>query len=361
MYLRFITLLFLTLIPIMSSSQEAPGYGSIGGQVLDPAANPIDNVSVFMHNTTLGDASDSLGKYLITRVPTGHYTLVASMMGYEMQKKEVTIEDKKHTVLHLLLVPKAITFEPLEISASEAKEWKKHLGEFKKLFIGTSESALKCEITNPEVIDFSKPSRDLFNARAQAPIILINPEFGYRVEFILEYFTASGGELRYSVQTRFIEIEEEDEKQRKEWQTKRLKAYAGSIRHFLDALIVGETEQAGFWISSLVECPQWGRDNTRWPTRMLDSSVSIEPGSNDFERILSFSGCMQVEYSKESAESGYMHDDRQISWIELPHQIPVSVDIRGNILYGSVIKKYGYWAWKRAGDMLPTDYVPPVH
>jgi GWxTD domain-containing protein len=49
----------------------------------------------------------------------------------------------------------------------------------------------------------------------------------------------------------------------------------------------------------------------------------------------------------------------QISWIELLDP-SVSVDTRGNLLYRNVLKKHGYWAWKRVGDLLPIDYIPEL-
>ncbi|MCH8128098.1 GWxTD domain-containing protein [candidate division KSB1 bacterium] len=83
--------------------------------------------------------------------------------------------------------------------------------------------------------------------------------------------------------------------------------------------------------------------------------IKVTNGKSLHERYVSFLDILKVEYTKENDE--YTHEKIQQSWIELTDS-SVTVDTCGNLLYQHAIKRYGYWAKKRVGDMLPFDYQP---
>ena len=365
--LLFLSFSFLFITNL--NAQEKQQYGSVTGFVHDNKSRaPIENVSVFLSNTTKGDASNKSGEYIISKVLPGKYTLVASMMGYETKKTTINVLAGETTARDFKLKLKTFEFEAVEIIAYNASQWKKDLKKFKYLFLGNSNFARECEIRNPEIIDFTKGSRRAFTAKAQMPIILINKALGFEIEFSLEYFVASETELNYSGETRFSELEPENEKERLRWQSNRLQAYAGSMRHFLASVLSEKSTDEGFSFFALSECPSRETVGKKIPKVGAKATIHIEPGFQPFEKTLNFQGCLQVEYGKEQAEADYlrtlsvrdvsnMSSIAQISWIELLDP-SVSVDTRGNLLYRNVLKKHGYWAWKRVGDLLPTDYIP---
>ena len=57
--------------------------GSIAGRVLVNAnQQPLGGVNVFLEGTFRGDATDSLGAFLISPIPPGIYTLKVEHIGY---------------------------------------------------------------------------------------------------------------------------------------------------------------------------------------------------------------------------------------------------------------------------------------
>lgn len=58
--------------------------GKISGKVIDSQTKePLPGVNVVIVGTTMGAATDSEGEYFIANVPTGVYSLTASMIGYQ--------------------------------------------------------------------------------------------------------------------------------------------------------------------------------------------------------------------------------------------------------------------------------------
>ena len=77
---------------------------SISGKVTDSeTGQPLPNVDVYLLGTTLGDIADESGNYIIQGVPFGNHELVASMMGYEVQRREVAIYQSTLRTFHFKL------------------------------------------------------------------------------------------------------------------------------------------------------------------------------------------------------------------------------------------------------------------
>lgn len=368
----FLLFLLLFIFNTSINARENQQYGTVTGFVYDKqTGEPIENVSVFLNNTTRGDASNKTGNYVIPKVLPGRYTLVASMMGFETQKTTINVLAGKTVTHDFKLDTKIFKYKPLEVTGKEAKQWKKDLKRFKELFIGLSKFARQCEIQNPEIIDFGRRPDRAFTASANIPLKLINKALGYDIEFSLEFFIVTETELKYSGETRFVELVPKDEKEQDKWRNNRLKAYAGSMRHFLTTVISGRsTDDEDFSVFALSECPNFIILGDQKPRSSIKPEIQIESGFQPYEKRLSFRGCLQIQYNKERAETGYLYSISgqdasklrsivQTSWAELIDP-SVSVDIRGNLLYRDVIKKYGYWAWERFGDLLPMDYVPEI-
>jgi Fe(3+) dicitrate transport protein len=83
-------------LPTFSQTNQIPtSYGIIKGKVIDANTNEnLVGVNVYFLNTTLGAASNSAGNFEITNIPIGEYTIVASLIGYEPERREVSIESK---------------------------------------------------------------------------------------------------------------------------------------------------------------------------------------------------------------------------------------------------------------------------
>lgn len=74
-------ILFLIAVINLTSAAET---GKIAGRVLDATKNePLVGVNVIVEGTELGAATDASGRYLITNIPVGTYSVNASYVGYQ--------------------------------------------------------------------------------------------------------------------------------------------------------------------------------------------------------------------------------------------------------------------------------------
>jgi len=170
-HFRLLVIVLLGSLSTTLLAQPKTPRSTITGRVIDAATRqPMENVSVFLDNTTKGDASDKNGHFEITNIPPGIYTLVASMVGYHMQKAALELRSSKEIVRNFRLSSKVFQFRPLEVTADNAKEWRKNLKRFERHFIGTSKFARQTEILNPQYLDFKKSPTGAFFARQKRPL-----------------------------------------------------------------------------------------------------------------------------------------------------------------------------------------------
>jgi outer membrane receptor for ferrienterochelin and colicins len=84
----------IRLIPIclLWSLVQGADIGGIQGTVFDAeTGDALPYVNVIVEGTTLGAASDSLGRFFIPRVPRGEQRLIVTMMGYEPVTRSLRI------------------------------------------------------------------------------------------------------------------------------------------------------------------------------------------------------------------------------------------------------------------------------
>ncbi|MCK4223737.1 MAG: TonB-dependent receptor [candidate division Zixibacteria bacterium] len=80
------------------------GFGRIEGRVVDKeTGEPLPGVSIIIKKTTLGTAVGEDGRYFLTKVPSGKHQVVATVMGYKSEIKEVKISAGKTYTLNFEL------------------------------------------------------------------------------------------------------------------------------------------------------------------------------------------------------------------------------------------------------------------
>jgi len=84
----------VNFLPTFSQTNQIPkSYGKVKGNIYDAKTNEdLVGVNVYILNTTLGAASNTAGNFEITNLPVGEHTIVASMIGYNPERREVSIE-----------------------------------------------------------------------------------------------------------------------------------------------------------------------------------------------------------------------------------------------------------------------------
>jgi hypothetical protein len=205
-------------------------------------------------------------------------------------------------------------------------------------------------------------------AKASEPLEIVNKALGYKIILDLKEFRLyNNNEVNYYGYIRFEELIPEDKDEQSEWEEKREEAYYGSFRHFLISLSNSELIENEFYTYK-VDYPYWDHLRRRdFPNPHLSETVKkIET----IERVLQFDDYVMVVFRYEWEENDFLTYrnnngsnifkvlDYQTSWIKLPYGNAM-FDVNGNIIdYYKSIKVFGYWAWQKVADLLPTNYFP---
>ncbi|MDP4703903.1 MAG: TonB-dependent receptor [Polaribacter sp.] len=88
---------------------------TITGVVRDTNNQAIPGVNIILKGTTLGTTSDFDGKYSIADVPNGEYTLIASYIGYDNFKKQISL-NSKNTVIDIIIKENAESLDEIVVT-----------------------------------------------------------------------------------------------------------------------------------------------------------------------------------------------------------------------------------------------------
>lgn len=341
-------------------AQQVPTY-TLAGRVIDDSTGlPIEKVNVFIANSTMGSPTNEQGIFRIRNVPAGTHELIASIVGYVLNTSFIRLTDSAQQLIEIRLKPKALEFGPVEVVGADPAEWRKDLAKFTKSFFGEGPNTDECKLVNPEILSFSTDRFGTFEARAPGPLRIENRGLGYEVELRLMTFTVGPKWLTYAWRAFYREIPGVDDDQRTEWQKARLKAYSGSLRHFLASLVNGRAEKEGFSIYA-VSYPRLLNDRMRMP---VTEDEILFPGSLPNEKLLRFLDYLQVEYASgpgiawRTQRGMVAGSNSQISWIQLTRDY-VTINSMGEYVEPYSLNVSGEWATQRVADALPFDYVPP--
>ena len=359
---------------------------------------PIESANVFIANTTMGDATDHEGRYLIRNVPPGSYAIVVSAIGYEIGKKGLVVTQASQEII-FNLAPKVIQMPEVVVIAADKKRRKKNIRKFLKFLLSTTRNASQTKIMNPQVLEFPRTSRGVLIAVAQEPLLIENMALGYKITYILENFVATSDYVKYSGTPLFEELEPSSPEQLEKWKRNRRTAYEGSLRHFLRTICQqydqssenqkfkgkrvianfnskgrkrtytqgGILDDEGFsvlWIDDsrlMVNDPL--NPNKIVEADVVNTNYFLGPGVHPTERTLKFPNYLEVTYMDELEDSRYLRFigksrfvDAQTSWIKLEAD-SVFIDSEGRYFDQFKINMFGYWSWERLADMLPYEYV----
>ena len=84
--------------------------------------SPLIGANVIIEGTSLGAATSTDGRYTITQISPGNYTITVSYMGYKSYKKNLILEGKDPKKLNILMSPEAIQMETYVVTASRRRE-----------------------------------------------------------------------------------------------------------------------------------------------------------------------------------------------------------------------------------------------
>ncbi|RMF67197.1 MAG: hypothetical protein D6743_05245, partial [Calditrichaeota bacterium] len=135
----------LLVAGVLSLTVPAPAQirSQITGTIIDArTGEPLPGANVFLENTNKGAASDSDGRYTITRVPPGNYTLIASFVGYHSQKRDIAVVANEVTTANFSLKVSALEMDEIVVTGTGNELKKKELAtSVETLQIGELEAA----------------------------------------------------------------------------------------------------------------------------------------------------------------------------------------------------------------------------
>jgi hypothetical protein len=128
--LLYLSLLLCTfLITAPSLFAQSPSKGSISGFVRDKeSGETLILANVMIDKTAIGAATNTSGYYTITGLVPGKYTVSVSYLGYDVFKKEVTVEPGGNVRLDINLNPADNLLEEVTITSEREKEEQKAVG-----------------------------------------------------------------------------------------------------------------------------------------------------------------------------------------------------------------------------------------
>ncbi len=361
------TIIFFSVFLLSAITFAQSSSFNITGKVIDAATKAtLQGASVFAQNTTMGTASDAAGVFSLW-LNNGGYDLAISFTGYETYSKRITTADAadKNIVIELKQKEKALEEVAIK-SSNEVKDgWVKYGDFFTENFIGKTHNSQRCVIKNKEALKFYfSKKRNRLKVMADVPVEIENPALGYTIKytldsFVYDYSTAATFFTGYPL---FEEIPTTDATQAATWHDARMKAYKGSILHFMRSVYNKNLKEEGFEIQFLV------KNNTQ------DTAIQLE----NFYGALNFSkddstGIVEISpnqpevavlYKKEEPANEYLqqYEDApkkfELSVINITPSQNIAIEQNGFYYDQNDMISTGYWAWEKAGDMLPYDFKP---
>lgn len=370
---RFYTPLLIFLLTVLTGCLTANAHSTqkdvqLFGVVKDGfTGKPLQAVSVFLNNTYIGTATDMSGQYRLSYVPAGTYTLVFSRVGYTRKAFEVQFP-LNQSRLQVELYPVVINLGEVDVNSEADREWKENYRIFSSYFMGHTRNARESEIVNPEVLEFIKTD-SRFHAWSAEPLIIKNLGLGYRIEYHLESMLLYDKIMLTNGFASYRELNSNSRDTLSFWEEERFRAYRGSYRHFLNALIANTIYEDGFRIYFSDQKVSEFNSELRKPKLVpVENPAEIFRYNKNLQRIElineSDHDYLRVDYVPESPEAelvfafaDFSAESHQISWIEIPNgkvlvEFKTGYEVSG---YRSLL--HGYWAWSsRLPELLPKEY-----
>jgi len=220
----------------------------IKGTVLDHDTNkPINFASVYFNGTFVGTSSDPKGYFELDISNNISIPLTISAMGYYSVTRTDLSTDKP---LLFYLTPKVFELKEVVVKADAGKSLRKtNIMLFRKVFLGETQNAQNCEITNEKDISLIYDSdNETLKAFCAKPILLDNKALGYKISYYLDKFEycKTNDSMVLIGNIIFREDLTNNEIQKQKSDRKRRNVYLGSRMHFFRTLWENTSDSAGF-------------------------------------------------------------------------------------------------------------------
>ncbi|MBX2819347.1 MAG: carboxypeptidase-like regulatory domain-containing protein [Rhodothermaceae bacterium] len=344
------SLLFCSWLGIVSGLQAQPV--SIMGQVLEmETREPLQGANVFLASSTYGASTDSLGTYSIVGIQPGVYTLVFSMLGFEVQRKEIRLfPGDKLDRMDAALEFTAYELDGVEVTGEMDKKWARRFKRFEELIIGSSERAKRTRLLNREVVDLNVDAAGRMTASSHVPLRIHNEALGYRIMYSMQDFIMDPQAriMRYQGEPFFEEMDPASDEESRMWEARRREAYLGSMGHLFSAIIGGTTFEEQF---------QLYEGDREEPVGSNELLVETESG----EYKMAFKNPLKVIYTRRpnradrkfSLVSQRIHEEISFLYLHVP---AVTINPDGYYTPSEALTATGSLGDRRLADLVPRDY-----
>jgi hypothetical protein len=359
---RVIFILLIGYFSVLGNMEILHAQGIVVGRLIDTETKaPLRGAHIFLSGTKIGTQTDHTGRYALRDIPPGFYRLVVSSIGYGRKTYGLQMGPGDHKNIDLSL--KQVVYEMNDLDVLNDDKWRKHYEQFEELFLGFTEEAESMVILNPQVLRFDSNFWGRLNAKATAPLQIVNNALGYQIIYYLNEFKYTGRRTWWDGEPLFTEMTPSDSLQQAEWEANRRKAFYGSMRHFWLSLLDNRLDEEGFLLFNIKESAHPGFSDTRRP---IEVDRLIEEGEKAFLHRVQYSGSLEIIYTREAEDIRYLDWARdlgrgpirsQVSWLELNDRF-ITVDADGEVVepYGAI--QLGYFGFQRLADLTPRDYRP---
>lgn len=337
----------------------------INGKVMDAVTKlPLLGASVFAQNTTIGTATDQQGNFTL-RLLNGGYDLIITFTGYQTVTRRITTADAldKNIVIEVAQKEKALEDVVIK-SSNEVKDGLIKYGSFfEENFIGKTINSNQCVIKNKDVLHFYfYKKKNRLKVLATAPLEIENTALGYTIKYTLDSFTHEYGTQMstYSGYPLFKDMPPADEAQKTGWYNNRLKAYQGSMLHFMRSVHDKKIKEEGFEIQLVAKTNEI---ETAIPVQ--DFYGAINYSINDSTQLVEITPNQQnmaVLYNRQApaplylAATGDVPRKFQLSILTIAPDQSIGIEQNGYFFDQNDIVINGYWTWQKVADVLPYDF-----
>ncbi len=118
----FLSLFLLTSVTIKAQS-------SVNGYVTDKSTGEtLISANVAILDNNRGTATNTLGYYSITNLEPGTYTIACTYIGFELFRREITLEPGENLRLDIALEPNVVETEEIVVTGENSREDRKQIG-----------------------------------------------------------------------------------------------------------------------------------------------------------------------------------------------------------------------------------------
>ncbi|WPQ63090.1 carboxypeptidase-like regulatory domain-containing protein [Chitinophaga sancti] len=378
---------FLILGYLITLTEVIFAQVKITGTVVSATdGKPLGFATVFINNTSKGGTTTEKGSFSIGGIVAGRYELIASYVGYETASNYLDINTEDVNI-KITLQPKATVLKAFEVKRDPKRE--AYIKTFKETFIGKTDFAKNCVLTNDEILDIGYDNAEqALKASTEDYLIINNAALGYKIRFMLKQYVNSDRDhtISYYGYAFYESMTTKKKAQMRQWLANRETVFHGSSLHFFRSLIEGNTEEEGFVVNEIVRRPRQrgyvhdtivkngkimlNRDaysddsnyvNYRIPIALRPVDLMKPSDSLVDKYVLHCENMLMVSYMKELEANKYA-----IMMGRLPRQQESMIRFfqpdctfskEGVCVDPLAMLFSGYWGFEKLADQVPYDYV----